>query len=221
MYTLTQMTNNIKRRLRQLTTTSDASTETEKAYAYSNQAIWDAINAGRAAVSGSNLRTSIWSRQMGVITTQSDVMDYSLDTSVKRITSVLYDTTSAGKRQSASEEAINVKDQNGEQALIDDPFHTPSDTEPYFRLANKGVRLVVSEDGTVTASKYVRIEFDGDLDNLTAGANSSYVSDEVDELTMQWAMFVLLESINPQRANQYKATFYQMVSSLNQIDIRS
>ena len=220
MYTLTQMTNILKRRLRQLTTDGSASSETEKAFAFGNQAIWDAINAGRSAISV-NLRTSIWSRQMGVITTQSNVMDYSLDTSVKKIHNVLYNTASDGDRETASAEALNVNDMNGEQALIDDPYQTPSGTEPYYRLANKGIRLIVSEDGTVTASKYVRIEFDGDLDNLTAATDNSYVSDEIDELSMDWAMAILLESIDLQRATMYKNIFHEKVSALNQIDIRS
>lgn len=215
MYTLTQMRSKIKRRLRQIRATVDADTEAESGYLVGNQTIDDAINAGRDKIASAVTKSSVWANQMGVLTTSADVQDYSLDTSVQKLLSVLFDTDANGKRTSSSILAYIIKDQVMEDSIINDPMYTPSITEPYCRLTNSGIRVIVSTTGTVTADKNMRIEFEGDLTDLSDAGDNSYLTHELDYLCMEWALKIITEKSDMNYSAMREKSFYDGVKLIN------
>ena len=216
MYTLSTLRNKVKRRIRQIRGTG-ASTEAESGYAHSDQAIDDAINVGRGQIVSSFAEAEIWANQIGVFATVENIQDYALDTAIRIVLSILYDVTATtGLTTGASVLAVDIKTAAGEQMVIQDPMYTPSDTEPYFRLNNNGIRLITSTDGAQAASKSLRVDFIGDLDDLTSGGQSSYLTNELDNMVVEWALHILLETINVQQSAQARQSFYQKAQILNQ-----
>jgi len=301
--TLEDLQNEIKRRLRILKVTTDLDTEAESGNFVSNNAINDAINAGRKQVMIAVKNAHVWGWATKTITTAENVQDYIVDTDVLKVLGVMWDTTSAGVWQSATKKAIDIYDIHGESKVIEDPLDEPSTTNPKYRVVTKtdsggsaaghydasvshtasavtvtgfsgltpdewkggsinhidsdlfytaqitgndattvtisvgtdlpaivtsavmlkaadpnmaiAVRFVVSEDGTVTASKYAKVEYIKELPVLTTGTDKSQTSITIDNMTIEWAIYILCQHPIPEEAAKAKATFEGQVELIN------
>ncbi len=214
-FTLKTLQEKVKRRIRVLRASSPGGTEAE-AGSFSNASITDAINAGRKQLMISVKNAEKWGSQNAYFTTSANVQEYKLADTILRMDAVLYDVTSAGLRQADTVEAIDVVDRKGEEAAIADPMNAPSSTNPKFRITNKGVKIIVSTDGTVTASKYIKVEYLRDLTDIITGSQASGLPDSLDELVVNWAVWLLCMFPVPQVAVMAKQTFDQQVAIMNQ-----
>lgn len=213
-YTLTTLRNKIKRRIRVLSASSPAGTESEKG-SFSNSTIDDAINAGRKQIMIAVRNAELWGRTEAVFPTSVNVQEYSLAGNVLRVDGIQYDVTAAGKRQSDTYNAINVETRAGEERVIDDPMDIPSATNPKYRITNRGVRLIVSTDGTVTASKYIRVEYLKELADMTSTANTSGLTGTLDEMVIDYAIWVLCMYAMPNVAQLARQQFYEQALIMN------
>ena len=215
MKTLAQLRTSVKRRLRDITAGSSASVEVETGNRHSNEAIDDAINTGRQMVTSVIKNSDVWSNQLGVLETVTDVQDYALDTTVRAITSLAMDTDVDGLRTANTVTGVPVSNDTDEQMLIDDPMYEPSLTQPYFRSRNQGIRLIVSADGTVTGSKYFAVEFKGDVLDLVSDGQQSFWTNELDLMSVEWALKILTETTSPQLSSSYAQIFNGMATTIN------
>ena len=213
-YTLTTLREKTKRRIRILRASSPTATEGE-AGSFSNASIDDAINAGRKQVMVAVRNAELWGRTEAVFATVSDIQEYSLAGNVLRIDGVQYDVTSVGKRKATSYNAIDVRTRSGEERVIDDPMDTPSTTNPKYRITNRGVKLIVSTDGTVTASKYIRVEYLKELVDMTAVSATSGLTGTLDEMVVDWAVWVLCMFVIPAVAQKARQQFYEQALIMN------
>lgn len=216
MYTLTQLRNKVKRRVGQLRATTSASTESEVGNILAHNAIDDAINAGRKQIMITVLDADMWGRHNWLITTVLNTEEYSLDKHCLRVDGVIYDVTAGtGARNSNSYQALDVKDLVGEESAMVDPYNEPSITNPKYRLTNKGLKILVSTTGVVTADKYVLVEGIHDLTDLTAITDNSNIPDVLDELVVEWAVYVLYQYLLPNMAEIAYRNYYNKTNSLN------
>ena len=172
--TLTDLRKQFKRRVRQYAATTSSAIEEETSPLFSDNAIADAINKARRMLARILPSAKKWCVREAVLLTAEDIQEYGLDYEVMEIIAVQWDVTSDGKRNENTVDADDVKTRAMEEACIVDPFNTPSITNPKYRIANKGIRLIVSTDGTVTKDKYVRVEYIGEPNTLVAGSYSGW-----------------------------------------------
>jgi len=220
MYTVATLKLKIKRRLRDIRATTSPSTETESGNRHSDNAILDAINAGRQKIVETFKSSDIWSRQIAVFQTSESCQDYGLDTIIHKVFSVQVDTESDGRRKATTVDALPVYSSREEQMLIDDPSYTPSITEPYYRLRNRAIRLIVSSTGAVTASKYVAVEIEGDMETLSSDEEASYLTDALDELCIEWALRILTETTDPAASAKFEQSFYNHAAIIERQGVR-
>ena len=215
MYTLQELRNKVKRRIRQLRGTTGSSVETEDGNLFTDNAIDDAINAGRKQLMISVRNAELWGKTKWTIETVTDTQEYSLDLSVISINGVFYNTDSDGERTGDTVEAIDIKDEEGEEWVLYDPFDQPSETNPKYRLTNQGIRLIVSTDGTVPDGKYVRIEAITELSDLTDPSDESGISETLDEMVVNWAVYVLCMYVLPNVAQAALNVFNYQTLNIN------
>jgi hypothetical protein len=217
MYTLAEMTNQVKRKVGQLAPSSaTSSSEQEKGFMFSDQAIYDAINIARTVVPGLLVDAGAWIKIMKTIPTTTDEQDYGLDTGFQRLLNVVWDVGSTGAKTTDSYEATKLDDEGDEAAVFDDPFQTPSVTNPYCRIINRAVRIIVSTDGTVETGKYILVEYNGDLEQLTTASQNSGVTDQIDVLCVEHATATLTARNAPSIAAKAIETLNTLVAKLNQ-----
>lgn len=214
-YTLTTLQNKIKRRIRQIRATTDADTEAEAGYLVSNSAITDAINAARKKLMVVLINAELWGRAEATFQTSANKQEYALGEGVLRIDGVQYDVDSDGDRNSNTVDAVDVIDRKGEEACIKYPSNQPSATNPKYRVTNKGIRLIVSADGTVTASKYIRVEYLKELSDLSSGGDYSGLPGTLDEMAINYAIYLLCLHALPQVAQIAYDDFRSQVIQMN------
>jgi len=217
MYTLTELRNKVKRRVGQLRATTSSSTESEVGNIFANNAIDDAINAGRKHIMVTILDADMWGRHEWLITTVLNTEEYSLDKHCLRVDGVVYDVTAVtGARNSNSYQAMDVKDLLGETSAIDDTYNAPSITNPKYRLTNKGLKIIVSTDGSVTAGKYILVEGIHDIIDLAEVDDDSDLPDVLDELVIEWAVYVVCQPVLPNLATIAQQNYYLKAKTLNE-----
>jgi len=197
---LTDLRKQFKRRIRQLAATSSSAVEDEIGNMFSDNAIADAINKSRRIVAMVFPSAREWCKRRAVITTVENVQEYSLDYEVRKILSVLYDTESTGIRKASTYEADDVGTREMEEACLTDAFNTPGITNPKYRIANKGVRLIVSTTGTVPADKYVQIEYVGEPAELTTGSSYSGWPGTLNDIVIDQSIWLLANEDFPEIA---------------------
>lgn len=150
MFTLTQMRNKVKRRLRQLRTTTSAANETEQGWMHSNNAIDDAINAARKKIGSEIAKSGNFIRQVQLIQTSKDIQDYPLRDNFQSIVSVIYDYM-IGSSPVNSVRMVELLSANREFEILKDPMYNPSETEPYFRIIGDitYAGYLYDQDGTI------------------------------------------------------------------------
>src|SRR4030042_5939807 len=214
-YTLTELQNKVKRRLLQLRATTGATVESEVGNLLSDNAINDAVNAGRKMLMVAVRNAELWGAAEAVFQTTSNIAEYSLAGTVLKILNVLWDVESSGIRNASTYMAVDVETRQGEERCIRDPMDAPSVTNPKFRVCNKGIRLIVSTDGTVTASKYILVEYIKELTDLTTGEDTTGLSGTLDEMVISWAIYELTRYALPAVAEEAKNTFYANALAMN------
>ena len=217
MYTLAALRQKVKRRIRQLRSTTDISLETEAGNFASDTAVRDALNRGRKQLMVDVLNAELWGSAHWVFTTSLNTEVYKLgkaDENVLRVDSVHYDTTSAGVWvDGTSYEAHKVQ---SEEFLRKDPTNTPSATNPVYLFENSGIKIMVSTDGSMTAGKYIAVKGIRDLIDLSSADDDSNISDILDEMCMDYAVFILCESFIPQLALSAFKNYHANVAKMNQ-----
>lgn len=217
MHTLTELQTMVKRRLRLLRATTGSGTEVEAGNAYSDNAITDALNSGRSQIAMDVKGSELWTMRVGVIPgTTVNVMDYSLDHAIIDVLHAYWDTDSDGERNANTFEMKRVEDAAAEEAAIRDPMNQPTVTNPMYRLCNQGIRLIVSTDGTLTASKYVRVEYISDLTELSGGSDNSNISHALDELCIDWAIHMLTETYEKSVSQVAIQRYSERVNRMNE-----
>jgi len=222
MYTLEQLQDKVKRRLRQLVSTTSASVEAETGFIHSNLAITDAINAGRSKVGSVIVKAGYYVKQLQAITTVTDTQDYNLDMTVSQIESVIYNYVKDASPASAVQ-MLELVSASEEMDIINDNMYSPSVTEPYYRVVGDAsigvpeIHIITSRDGTVNNGDKIHIEYRGDLpdlDNATPSGQSN-LSHELDHCVVEWALHILTETLNVQASAQFKQVFYDSMQMLN------
>lgn len=217
-YTLANIKNNVKRRIRQLrqTTGSGTTEEDDAGNMFGDSAIADAINSGRKEIMVILKNAELWGEAKGVFQTVLNTQEYVLDDACLKILAVMYDTTSLGVRQASTYECIDVKSRKGEERVTDDPMDQPSTTNPKYYLNNNAIKLLTSTDGTQVADKYMLVEFIRELDDLSDDSDTSDIPDTLNELVILWAIFVLCTHELPNLSAAAKQEFYSQAQIMNQ-----
>jgi len=218
MYTLAQLRNQVKRRIRQLRATTTVAAETEVGNIGSDTAIMDAINRGRKQLIIDVENAKMWGSALWVFTTSLNTEVYKLgkaDERVLTVEAVWYDVDSDGELQRGTAEGRELKSAEEEEFAREDPMDLPSITNPKWRFTNAGLRIIVSLDSTMTASKYIRVEGLKDLIDLTAATSNSDISDSLDALCVDYAIFILCQHVLPSLASVALKSYYMNVNTMN------
>jgi len=213
-YTLTTLRDKVKRRIRVLRASSPTGTEVEVG-AFSNDTVDDAINAGRKQIMVVVRNAELWGKTEAVFVTVADVQEYSLGGNVLRIDGVQYNVDSDGDQNSNTYNAIDVETTKGENRVLNDPMDIPSATNPKYRITNRGIKLIVSTNGTVTVGVYIRVEYLKELIDMTAITDTSGLTGTLDELVIDWAIWVLCQFVMPQLAQMVREQFYNQAMLMN------
>jgi hypothetical protein len=208
--TLGDLRDAAKRRVRQLAAQTSVSVEIEEKVTFSNHAIYDAINDARSKVARLVPSARQYVIRKKCFETDENVQEYAADCEIYEIISVWYDTESDGSWNNNTVLAYDVVSAEGEQMAIENPFDTPSAAKPKYRLTNRGLRLITSEDGTVVAGKYVTVEFVGEPDLLANSATCSGWSDTLNTMVVDVAIGILCAEILPELSQIAFASFAQM-----------
>lgn len=216
MSTLSELMNQVKRRVRILVAENDGATEVEKGTIHSDNAIKDAINAARNILPTFFQHAEIWASQKQYFITSADEPDYTLDSEVFQIDSVYWDVSSSGKVTSSSVLADRIYTAEQEEAIIVDPMNEPSTSNPKYRLVDGSIRLIVSTDRTVPTGKYVLVEFLGTLSTLTNLTDNSGVSNAMDEITVEYAVYYLQSDVHPNVATLAMQNVMNLVARANE-----
>jgi hypothetical protein len=190
-YTLEQLRNQVKRRVRQLAATSSSSVEVERGNFLSDNFVDDAINNGRKQIMISIRNAELWGNISATFETDADIQEYSLPQGTLKVKSVWYDTNADGSHKSTTYKCTDVKDANGEHRVINDPMDVPSSVNPKYRITNKGLRLIVSATHTVSNGVYIQSELLKELVDLTSVTDYSGLSDTLDDLVIDWACHIV------------------------------
>jgi hypothetical protein len=218
MYTLAQLKNQVKRRFRQLRSTTDVATETEVGNIASDSAIQDAINRGRKQLMLDVENAKLWGSALWVLATSANTEIYKIgkdDEHVLSIDSVWYDVTSDGLYQTSTAEAHKLRNAQHEEFIREDPMDEPSITNPKYRFVNAGLKIMVSVDGTVVAGKYIRVEGIRELSDLTADSGDSNVSDTLDALCVDYAIHIICQHVLPELSQAALRSYYMNVNIMN------
>ena len=216
MYTLSQLRNKAKRRIRQYRSTTSVSTETEAGNIASNSTIEDAINRGRKQLMLDVKNTSLWGAAKWVFATalNTEVYKFAKDEEhVLSVNAVYYDVDSDGDFQDGT--TYEAHEMESEEFARNDPMNTPSATNPLYRFTNAGLKLMVSTDGSMTASKNIKVEGIRELSDLTQATDNSDISDTLDELCLDYAIFIICQHLMPDLAMSSLKTYYQNVAKMN------
>jgi len=214
-YTLLELRNKMKRRLHLIRATTSASADAESGNIVSDNQIDQAINAGRKKLMIAVRNAELWGRAEAYFATVSNIQEYILGEGLLRVDAVHYGVTSEGKSQVGTKHAVDVIDREGEEACIRSPSDHPSVTNPKYRIYNIGVRLIVSTDGTVPADIYILVEYLKELTDLSGDDTESGITDTLNEIIMDYAVYYLFQTILPQQAQQALANFQQQVQLMN------
>ena len=215
MYTRPILRNKIKRRIRSITPGNTAASEATRGSKFGDEAINDAINSGRAMLSMLIDSAEVWSTQKKYFTTCEDIPDCELDTDVWLIKNVYWDVNADGTLKETSVLATELLSAAQEEAVISDPMDVPSQTNPKYRLSNSAVRLIVSTDRTIPGSKYVLIEYQGDLADLNNDGVSSGIPNILDNIVVEYAVYLLMLPVHPEIASFALQNTYKMADDIN------
>lgn len=213
-YTLLQLRNKVKRHVRLLRATTGASVEAESGNDFADNAIDDAINAGRKQLVPV-VNAEKWLSSEATFVTVSNIQEYSLADSVIAILAVQYNVTSGGARQSSTVDAVDVKTRKGEEWAIGNGMDTPSATNPKYRVTNKGIKIITSTDGTQAASIYVRVEYLKEPTDLSSDDGTSDIPGTLDEIVVSWATYLLCRNFQPELSTLSYRDYLQQVNNLN------
>jgi hypothetical protein len=164
VYTLLELKNSVKRRIRQLAAAADATVEVERGNLLSNNTILGAINAGRKALMGSVVDARLWGNATTSFTTQTNLQDYDIGKNILKVLAALYDVVSA---QAAGLSVASVAHSTGSVTVTGFSGLTPSAWAGGYLYLGYGAlfysaRIITNDTTTVT------IATGTDLPNCTA-----------------------------------------------------
>jgi hypothetical protein len=118
-------------------------------------------------------------------------------------------------RQSTTVEMADLETAQKEEAVLRDPLDAPSITNPKYRMTNKKFRVITSTDGSVASGKWVQVEYLGELTDLSADGDSSDLPMTLDELVVDWAVYLMCVEPLPEIATIAVNEFYRKANVLN------
>ncbi len=121
----------------------------------------------------------------------------------------------SGARNANTYEASDLMSAVMEEAAIRDPLNAPSATNPKYRMTKSKFRLVVSTDGSVTAGKYVEVEYLKELSDLSGTTDQTGLPMTMDEMVVDWAVYLTCLMPMPQVAQLAYNEFYRKAQIIN------
>jgi len=103
-------------------------------------------------------------------------------------------------------EMKQIKSIANELFILKDNYSEPSETNPYYRTVSNNIRIITSKNGNITANVPFLVNYIKELPVFSDSGNST-LSDILDEMTIEYALYLLLMKDYPDIANIHKENF--------------